>query len=350
MPKGDSTISSSEQLPDFCQAATLHLTVIASVLLALILSFLSPQWHINFWQHLSLHALFTLWTSLTSLALLCLLRRYVIKNYMRTVSLQRFSAMAIGIIVLVTLCYSLVISFYLSEKPSVWFLLRNLFIAFIVSGVFFRYYYLRAESLRRIRSEAEARVQALQSRIRPHFLFNSLNTLANLAVVDPEKTEHMILDMADIFRASMKRSDVLIPFKEERQLCLQYLGLEKQRLGDRLRVEWQVNNIADNLMVPPLILQPLLENAVYHGVQKHPDGGTICIKGVSYREHIQLEITNPLAPEDSDHHKGNSMALNNIQQRLDVLYGNKGQLTYHQSQGQFYCVLKIPKQVHQPSS
>ncbi|WP_223669932.1 sensor histidine kinase [Kangiella shandongensis] len=345
MKNGDSTISGTNQLPDFCQPATLHLTIIASILLALMLSFLLPQWQHNFWYHLSLHALFTLWTSLTSLGLLCLLRRYVNKKQLQNIPLQRFSALAIGIILLVTLCYSLVISFYLSEAPSIWFLLRNLFIAFIVSGVFFRYYYLREESLRRIRSEAEARVQALQSRIRPHFLFNSLNTLANLAAVDPEKTEQMILDMADIFRASMKRSDVLIPFTEEKQLCSQYLGLESQRLGTRLKVEWQVNNIADNLLVPPLILQPLLENAVYHGVQKHPQGGTIRIKGVSYRHHIQLEVTNPIAPTDSEEHKGNSMALNNIRQRLDVLYGNKGQLTYHQADDLFYCIVNIPKQL-----
>jgi two-component system sensor histidine kinase AlgZ len=117
-----------------------------------------------------------------------------------------------------------------------------------------------------------------------------------------------------------------------------------QRLGDRLEVEWQVNHIADNLLVPPLLIQPLLENAVYHGVQKHPQGGTIRIKGVSYQKYIQLEITNPLPPADTEHHKGNSMALKNIRQRLEVLYGNKAQLTYHQAQQQFYCIVKIPKQ------
>ncbi|GAA4360053.1 sensor histidine kinase [Kangiella marina] len=339
------TQSNATQLPDFCQAATVYLTIIASVLLALLLSLVTPQWHTGFWYNLSLHSLFVLWVSLTSLGTLCFLRHYLPAKTLKKLSLKRFSSLAIGVILLVTLCYSLLISFYLSQEPSLWFLLRNIIIAFIVSGVLFRYFYLKEESVRRIRSEAEARVQALQSRIRPHFLFNSLNTLANLAAVDPEKTEHMILDMADIFRASMKRSDVLIPFSEEKQLCHQYLSLETQRLGDRLHVEWQVNHIADNLLVPPLLLQPLLENAVYHGIQKHPQGGTIRIKGISYQKHIQLEITNPLPPSDAIAHKGNSMALNNIRQRLEVLYGNKAQLSYHQGQTEFYCILKIPKQL-----
>ena len=334
----------TDQLPDYCQSSTIYLTVIASILLALLLSLVTPNWHTSFWYNLSLYSLFVLWVSLTSLGSLCLLRRYLPQQYIEKLSLKRFSALAISLILAITLCFSLLISHYLSQVPSLWFLLRNLVIAFIVSGVLFRYLYLREDSLRRIRSEAEARVQALQSRIRPHFLFNSLNTLANLAVINPDKTEQMILDMADIFRASMQRSDVLIPFSEEKRLCCQYLGLEAQRLGDRLNVEWHVNHIADNLLVPPLLLQPLLENAVYHGIQKHPQGGTIHIKGVSYQKSIQLEITNPIPPENTEGHKGNSMALKNIRQRLEVLYGNKAQLTYHQAQQQFYCIVKIPKQ------
>ncbi len=333
------------QLPDFCQAATLYLIVIASVLLALLLSFATPNWQHQFWTNLSLYSLFILWTSLTSLGILCFLRRYILLQ-LPNVSLQRFSTLAIGIILLATLSYSLLVSFYLSEQPSIWFLLRNIFIALIVSGIFFRYFYLREESLRRIRSEAEARIQALQSRIRPHFLFNSLNTLANLAIVDPVKTEHMILDMADIFRASMQRSDVLIPFSEEKHLCTQYLNLEQQRLGDKLRFEWQTDTIDPNLLVPPLLLQPIIENAVYHGIQARSDGGSVIIKGVSYQKHIQLEVINPLAEDSAKHHKGNSLALSNIQQRLDVLFGNKASVNYHQSGGRFYCTLTIPKRLN----
>lgn len=340
MQEDISPSSTVYRLPHFCQASTVYLTIITSLLLAILLSLVEPNWQEDFWYNLSTFSLFILWTSLTSIGILCLTRRYY-----QSITLKKFSLFAISTILTVTVAYSIVVGAYLSLELSPWFLIRNLMVAALVSGVFFRFYFLRQESLWRIQSEAEARIQALQSRIRPHFLFNSLNTLANLAAVDPEKTEQMILDMADIFRASMQRSDVLIPFSEEKQLCHQYLSLEKQRLGDRLSVEWQVNHVADNLLVPPLLLQPLLENAVYHGVQKHPDGGTIAIKGVSYQKHIQLEITNPLPPVEAANHKGNSMALRNIRQRLEVLYGNKAQLSYHQAQGQFYCILKIPKQL-----
>lgn len=327
-------------MPDFCQPSTLYLTIIASVLLAFLLSFVAPNWQLEFWYNLSLYALFILWTSLTSLGLLCLIK----KQYQR-LSLKRFSWVAISIILLVTLAYSLLVTTYLSEQISFWFLLRNLLLAALVSGIFFRYYFLRQDSLMRVRSEAEARVQALQSRIRPHFLFNSLNTLANLATTDPEKTEHLILDIADIFRASMQRSDILIPFHEEQSLCQQYLGLEKQRLGDKLQFQWLTETIDRNLLVPPLLLQPIIENAVYHGVQARPDGGLISIKGVSYQKHIQLEITNPLPPVSAELHKGNSLALKNIRQRLEVLYTNKASLNYHQADGKFYCMIKIPKQL-----
>lgn len=340
MPKKKSHIDSVHQLPHFCQAETLYLTIIASVLLAFLLSFVTPNWHIGFWQHLSFYSLFILWTALTSLAILCLVRQY-----WRELSLTIFSLIAIATILSVTLAYSLLISFYLSEQISFWFLLRNLMIALLVSGVFFRFYILRQESLKRIQSEAEARVQALQSRIRPHFLFNSLNMLANLAVTQPEKTENLILDMADIFRASMQRSDILIPFSDEKLLCNQYLGLEKQRLGDKLLYQWHTDTIADNLLVPPLLLQPLIENAVYHGVQARSEGGTIIVKGISYKDYIQLEITNPLSDQGANLHKGNSLALSNIRQRLEVIYGSKAHLLCHQANGHFICTLKIPKQL-----
>lgn len=340
MQEDISPSSTVYRLPHFCQASTLYLTIITSLLLSILLSLIEPNWQQGFWYNLSTFSLFILWTALTSIGILCLTRRYY-----ESISLKKFSLFAITIILAVTLIYSLIVATYLTVDPSPEFLLRNLIVAALISGVFFRYYFLRQESLWRIQSEAEARIQALQSRIRPHFLFNSLNTLANLAAVDPEKTEQMILDMADIFRASMQRSDVLIPFADEKQLCSQYLGLESQRLGNRLSVEWHVNNISDNLLVPPLLLQPLLENAVYHGIQKRPEGGMVTIKGVSYRKYIQLEIANPLPPANASNHKGNSMALKNIRQRLEVIYGNKAQLNYHQSQEYFYCLVKIPKQL-----
>ncbi len=325
-------------LPDFCQASILYLTIIACVLLAFLMSLIVDHWRFNYWLNFSTFALFNLWTALTSIGILCL-----VKKSFASISLQKFASFAVLITVGVCAIYSIILMLYLTTEIDYWVLFRNAAIAFIVSSIFFRYYYLQQNNRLQIQAEAEARIQALQSRIRPHFLFNSLNTLANLTSQEPEKAEESILDLADIFRASMQRSDKLIPFSDEQQLCNQYLQLEKLRLDDKLTYEWQTETINPNIPVPPLLLQPIIENAVYHGVQNRSDGGKILIKGLSTKQHIQLEVTNPLPNANASIHKGNSLALKNIRQRLEVLYQGKAQLNYHQSNDTFYCIVKIPK-------
>lgn len=328
------------QLPDFCQASILYLTIIACVLLAFLMSLIVDNWRFNYWFNFSSFALFNLWTALTSVGILCL-----IKKRFAQLSLQKFSSYAVIVTLGVCIFYSLVLMLYIHGKVDFWLLFRNSAVAFIVSSIFFRYYYLQQHNQLKVQAEAEARVQALQSRIRPHFLFNSLNTLANLTSQDPERAEDSILDLADIFRASMQRSDKLIPFAEEQQLCNQYLQLEKHRLGSKLEYEWHTDTIDSQIPFPPLLLQPIIENAVYHGVQNRTDGGKIIIKGLSTKHHIQLEVTNPLPSSTASLHKGNSLALKNISQRLEVLYQGKAQLNYHQSNDTFYCIVKIPKKV-----
>ncbi len=339
MRKDTSTVlPTMSELPDFCQVGILYLTIIACLLLAFLMALVIDNWRLSFWLNLSSYALFNLWTALTSVGILCL-----IKKRFAALNLQQFSLVALITTVLVAIIYSLVLMIYLTGEINLWTLFRNTAIAFIVSSIFFRYYYLQQYNQLKIQAEAEARVQALQSRIRPHFLFNSLNTLANLAPVDSQKTEESILDLADIFRASMQRSDKLIPFADEKQLCNQYLQLEKQRLGEKLVYEWQTDTIRDSVPFPPLLLQPIIENAVYHGVQNRTDGGKILIKGLSTKKDIQLEITNPLPSSTETIHKGNSLALKNIRQRLEVLYQGRAELNYHQSADTFYCIIKVPK-------
>lgn len=326
------------ELPDFCQASVLYLTIIACVLLAFLMSLIVDNWRFNYWLNFSTFALFNLWTALTSIGILCLVKKQFAK-----LSLQRFSTLAVLITVAVCIFYSILLMLYLNTEIDYWLLFRNTALAFIVSSVFFRYYYLQENNRLQIQAEAEARVQALQSRIRPHFLFNSLNTLANLTSQEPEKAEESILDLADIFRASMQRSDKLIPFADEQQLCNQYLQLEALRLGEKLQFDWQTDTIDPQIPFPPLLLQPIIENAVYHGVQNRADGGKVLIKGLSTKNHIQLEVTNPLPTRSASIHKGNSLALKNIRQRLEVLYQGKAELNYHQSNDTFYCIVKIPK-------
>jgi two-component system sensor histidine kinase AlgZ len=180
------------------------------------------------------------------------------------------------------------------------FVFKSVFAVALVAVVFFRYLEIRARWKLDLIAQAEARVQALQARIRPHFLFNSLNTIASLIPDDPVNAESATLDLADIFRGSMRRADQLIALSDELILARQYLDMEQRRLGSRLEVEWRVGELPPGVAVLPLILQPLLENAVAHGVQARSSGGKISVYGRSEGEHVVITIGNPLATEGAD--------------------------------------------------
>ncbi len=232
-------------------------------------------------------------------------------------------------------------SFSLSPGQPGMFVLKNAFSVGLVAVVFFRYLLMRSRWRSELIAQAEARVQALQARIRPHFLFNSLNTVASLIPVEPENAEAAILDLADIFRGSMRRADQLISLGDELRLARQYLDMEKRRLGDRLEIDWRVDELPPDASVLPLILQPLLENAVGHGVQSHPEGGRIVVYGRSEGDHIVITIGNPLAAEGSEP-GGHGMAIDNIRERLQLAFGARANLLTNQDSDQFYAVLSVP--------
>ena len=225
------------------------------------------------------------------------------------------------------------------------FVLKNVFAVGLVTVVFFRYLAIRTKWKSELLAQAEARVQALQARIRPHFLFNSLNTIASLIPDDPASAESATLDLADIFRGSMRRADQLIPLADELKLARQYLDMEQRRLGDRLEVEWRVEELPPGAAVLPLMLQPLLENAVAHGVQALQQGGKIAVYGRTEGDRVVITIGNPLAPEDVDT-SGHGMAIRNINERLALAYGSRASLITSQDKEQFYAVMSLPYVEH----
>ncbi|MBL8406258.1 MAG: histidine kinase [Candidatus Accumulibacter phosphatis] len=165
----------------------------------------------------------------------------------------------------------------------------------------------------------EARLQSLTARIRPHFLFNSLNAIISLIRLDPRRAETALEELAELFRAFMRDHRELIPLAEEMALCRQYLDLEKLRLGERLNVEWEVTDLPANLKVPPLMVQPLLENAVYHGIEPSGESGTIRIRMLRRGYELHIDLVNPCGG-DAEHQRGNHMALDNIRERLALYY------------------------------
>lgn len=226
-----------------------------------------------------------------------------------------------------------------------WFMLRNLAISAIVGALALRYFYLSYHWKHKTQEEADFRVQALQARINPHFLFNSMNTIAMLTHVDPDLAERAILDLAELFRASLGDAKKRVPLSEELTLCKQYLNIEGFRLGNRLKVQWILDAVPPDALVPKLSLQPLLENAIYYGIQPLPEGGTICVTGLTDGYFIKIDIDNPLPPENSQpmqRGSGYHIAIDNLRQRLAVFYGKRARLELF-SDGQTYRVsLRFP--------
>jgi len=201
---------------------------------------------------------------------------------------------------------------------------RHWFLTFLLTLLLLLYFDLRGRALSPAISEA--RLQALQARIRPHFLFNSINAVLSLIREDPKRAESALEDMADLFRVVMADNRELTPLAREVELCREYLGLEQLRLGDRLKVEWHVDKMPADARIPPLVLQPLLENAVYHGIEPRTAPGVISINIYRAREQVHAVLRNPYEHEGT-HHAGNKMALANIRERLQLHFDAEASLT-----------------------
>jgi two-component system, LytTR family, sensor histidine kinase AlgZ len=192
-------------------------------------------------------------------------------------------------------------------------LARDVVFTLLITGVLIGYFDLRGRALSP--ALTEARLQALQARIRPHFLFNSINAVLSLMRQEPRRAEQALEDLADLFRVLMADNRQLTPIAREVALAKQYLSIEELRLGERLVVEWDTVQMPADALIPPLVLQPLLENAVYHGIEPRSEPGTISIRIGREAEQMQLALRNPYRP-DGNHHAGNRMALANIRERL----------------------------------
>ena len=191
----------------------------------------------------------------------------------------------------------------------------------------------------------EARLQALQARIRPHFLFNSLNAVLSLMRSAPRQAETALEDLADLFRVLMRDARNMTSLEEELLLCRQYLSIEKIRLGERLQVRWEVDGIDADVLaraqMPALLLQPLLENAVHYGVEPALVPALIRIAIGRSIDRIEIVVVNPYHG-DTPESTGNHMALTNIRERLTLLYDVEAQLTSTVTRGQFEVRLRFP--------
>jgi two-component system sensor histidine kinase AlgZ len=206
-----------------------------------------------------------------------------------------------------------------------------------------RYFYLQSQWRRQQQAELRARIEALQARIRPHFLFNSLNSIASLVVVDPFKAEQAVLDLSDLFRASLAKPGTLVPWREELELARRYLSIEQYRLGDRLQLDWQVDAVPDDLPIPQLTLQPLLENALIYGIQPRIEGGLVRVEAQYEDGVFLLCVSNPYDEgAERQPSRGTQQALVNIDARLAALFGPRASLSVDRRDGRHFTCLRYP--------
>lgn len=178
-----------------------------------------------------------------------------------------------------------------------------------------------------------------------------MNIIASLIPVDPDTAERVVEDLSDLFRASLNEAGNLVPIKHELDLCRRYVHIEQLRLGNRLQVEWQIADLPEDANIPLLTLQPLVENAIYHGVQSRTEGGTVTIKLSTVGNRVSIQIANPYTDDGSDpNQKGNRMALDNIRNRLHALYGETASLTHQIEEGIYRATLTVPRHINRAES
>lgn len=289
-----------------------------------------------------LASLATQWVLLSTLGLL-----YLLRQRLRTCSPPMLAWLTLGILLLMTL---LVISLgwkllemqQQTEMDGTAFLYRSLALAF-VAGLLTLLSYQNHWRARQLAVRAkQAELEALQARIRPHFLFNTLNTGAALVHQRPEDAERLLLDLADLFRAALAGPQE-IPLSEEIALTRRYAEIEGLRFGERMRIHWNLPDELPQLGVPTLSLQPLVENAIHHGIEPNPEGGDIHIELVRDRHLVRVTIDNALPPADARlHRSGHKVGLESARARIQAMTGGLGDVTTHSANGRHITTVTLP--------
>ncbi|MES9960927.1 MAG: histidine kinase [Sedimenticola sp.] len=330
-------------LPNFCSIHVVFALVVTAELLAIVLTLVSIPSLENFTLELSLYSLYVQWIALLSAAMLCLLRRWL-----NRLSDGQAGLVAWLLVLLLTMCVAwlsrLLLPLTLEPAMDATVVLKNLGVSGIVTALVLRYFYIQHLWRKQVVAESHSRFQALQSRIRPHFLFNSMNTIAHLTRSNPKLAETVVEDLSELFRASLSSSDRKSTLGDELDLIRHYLRIEGERLGARLRVEWDLDDdLPLQAPLPTLVLQPLLENAIYHGIEPASEPGLIQICGRYRRQKVNLSISNTLPSAPSEHHReGNRMALENTRQRLEGFFSGDAGLTISKVDGNHQVRVVFP--------
>jgi two-component system sensor histidine kinase AlgZ len=330
-------------LPNLCDGDVFLRLLLLIELIAIVFALVSYRGD-SLSIHIGLISIIMLWVGLTTALLLCLMRRQGwLGDHLRT------TVITISVTLVMTLLVSFMsvglgaaLEFGPTAQDVAFTLIRNLAVATILVGLALRYFYLHYESGLHRQVQATARLQALQARIRPHFLFNSMNTIASLTHDQPDLAEQAIENLADLFRASLA-AEANISLQQELELTRSYIDLESLRLGERLQVNWKLPDQELSLNLPALTLQPLVENAIYHGIEPLSSGGSIDIVIEPSTHEIEISISNPVVPDRQGRQReGNRMALENIRERLQLAFSGTASMAVNETQTRYTVQLKIP--------
>jgi len=337
-------------LPDFCSLNMVFSVIIIGQLLAFILTLAPLSMAQQRWSNLAMISLFIQWNGLICSMTLCLLRPVIKPFSQNIIAIISYLSILITIALLSEVTFYIIAQYALTdiiESSTHWeFLLHNLLIGGIISALALRYFYIQHQWRIKVEAESNTRLQLLQARIRPHFLFNSMNSIASLTRTRPETAEQITEDLADLFRMILREESELISWSREKELSERYINIEKQRLGERLNICWQVDLIPDNALLPALLLQPLLENAIFHGIEPVISGGHIKISGELHNKMLTISIQNSNS-KNLVHRQGNKIALKNIRERLHSHYPGKSSISCREEEGIYFVTIKLPYQKSQ---
>ncbi len=332
-------------LPDLRQPRALFALVLSTQLLALVLALTLSGAGRDPWHDLAHLSVLILWITLLSALGLIGARPWLLRYSAPIAGLIAWLVVVAATTLVSLLAWELATQGGQPPQPEQLshYLIRNGLIAAIVGAATLRYLYLQQQLQQRSRGEALARLEALRARIRPHFLFNALNTIASLARHRPAQAEGAVLDLAELLRASLATGDRTVPLAEELRLAHRYLAIEALRLGDRLQLEWPEERSLPSIEVPPLSIQPLVENAIHHGIERCPEGGQLRLAVTQLNGTVRLTIRNPL-PADSaaEDPPGLHMALDNVRQRLHAGFGEQARLASRSEAGWYTVELTLP--------
>ncbi len=299
------------------------------------------------WAGFALALLFTCWATLICAGVLCRL-----SDWLDTRTAFTAAAFTLLLVLMVVALLTVLAQWWAQGSyagSGIWSVswpgvAEHVLIASILTGIALRYAAVNRELRLREQSELTARLEALQARIKPHFLFNSLNSIASLIHQAPADAEQAVLDLAALFRAGLSQRETLVCWRQERTLCEQYLRIEQLRLGDRLQVEWRTQWLDEDLKLPALSVQPLLENAILHGIQRSAEPAVLSIEAIDEGGCVVLRISNPLpAASESTREEGNNMAVENIRHRLHACFGERAGLDLGVDGDCYVASLRLPQ-------